>query len=132
MAEVREPGRSVRELLASWPWRPIRHCPGRFVLAGGPRRLTVEELAGEGVGVLRVTVPGLRDGVAVAFLEGGGLIAYEREDGTAVHTLNTPEGMARKLDALGIALQPPEDRPAEREIGPAGIVGINPAGRGPV
>ncbi|MGA9750579.1 MAG: hypothetical protein WBS54_02200 [Acidobacteriota bacterium] len=132
MAEVRKPGRSVRELMASWPWRPIRHCPGRFVLAGGPRRLTVEELAGEGVGVLRITVLGLRDGVAVAFLEGGGLIAYERADGTVVHTLNTAEGMARKLDALGIALRPPEGQPAEREIGPAGIGGINPAGRGRV
>ena len=113
MDEVREPGRSVRELMTSWPWRPIRGCPGRFVLAGGPRRLTVEELAGEGARVHRIAVSGLSDGVAGACLEGGGLITYEREDGTVVHTLNTLEGMARKLHALGIALRPPGEQAVE-------------------
>jgi hypothetical protein len=44
-----------------------------------------------------------RDPALVVELEGGGLISYLREDGTLMHTLNTPEGFRRKLRQLGIA-----------------------------
>jgi hypothetical protein len=47
-------------------------------------------------------VPGARDPVIVARFEDGGLISYLRADGTYVHTLNTCEGLERKLAQLGI------------------------------
>ena len=43
-----------------------------------------------------------RDPVIVAAFEDGGLISYRQADGRFLHTLNTREGFARKLDQLGI------------------------------
>jgi hypothetical protein len=45
---------------------------------------------------------GTRDTVLVARFADGGLISYLRADGTYVHTLNTCEGLERKLAQLGI------------------------------
>ena len=42
------------------------------------------------------------DSVVVVALPDGGLISYEKVDGDFVHTLNTPEGLRRKLLQLGI------------------------------
>jgi predicted methyltransferase len=51
-------------------------------------------------------VPTTRDTVIVAKFPGGGLISYLRGDGSLMHTLNTPDGLARKLRQLGIELLP--------------------------
>jgi len=91
-----------------WEWKPIRNCNGRFVLFGAPRDLSIEALAGPGVDIFRFHVKEARDTVAVVPLPGGGIISYERADGTAVHTLNDPDGFSRKLHQLGIRL--PLDR----------------------
>jgi len=40
--------------------------------------------------------------VLVASFAGGGLISYRHANGRFTHTLNTPEGLARKLLQLGI------------------------------
>jgi hypothetical protein len=45
-----------------------------------------------------------RDPILVVPLHDGGLLSYARPDGTFVHTLNTSEGLARKLSQLGIVL----------------------------
>jgi hypothetical protein len=42
--------------------------------------------------------------VLVAVLDAGGIISYEREDGSILHTLNTTSGFHRKLRQLGINL----------------------------
>jgi hypothetical protein len=47
-------------------------------------------------------VAGARDPVLVARFAEGGLISYRRADGTYVHTLNTRDGLERKLAQLGI------------------------------
>jgi hypothetical protein len=44
--------------------------------------------------------------VLVVVCEGGGLISYRKPDGSYVHTLNTKEGLNRKLDQLGLPPQP--------------------------
>ena len=90
------------ELLNSLDWRPIRHCPGRYVLHGAKSELSVEELIGDGPEVSAYRVSAARDLVLVATLDAGGLISYRREDGSLLHTLNTPEGFRRKLRQLGI------------------------------
>lgn len=88
-------------LRAAWPWRPIPDCPGRFVLATGPSRVSPGSLA-PGVPLAEHRVAGARDPVLVARFADGGLISYRRPDGTYVHTLNSREGIDRKLAQLGI------------------------------
>ena len=67
--------------------------------------MRVEELTGCELEVSTHRVSAARDLVLVATLDGGcGIISYQREDGTLLHTLNTPEGFQRKLEQLGIDL----------------------------
>lgn len=88
-------------LIAERQWRPIRNCPGRFVLVGGSD-LTPEELLGAPVTLHEFDVETARDRVVVAPFGEGGLISYRRADGTYLHTLNDAAGFARKLRELGI------------------------------
>ena len=91
------------ELMRRFTWRPIRGCPGRHVLRSGDARLSLGELLGcdaSSVHTFRSHVA--RDEVWVVPLSDGGLISYRRADGTFAHTLNTPDGFARKLAQLGI------------------------------
>ncbi len=83
-------------------WRPIPNCPGRYVLAAGPVATPPEDI-----------VPGVNDGsehvsaaakdpVIVTPFEDGGLISYRKANGMFLHTLNTREGLERKLRQLAI------------------------------
>ncbi|MGH9823467.1 MAG: hypothetical protein ACREDR_09475, partial [Blastocatellia bacterium] len=101
-------------LLNSFTWKPIRGCPGRYVLNTRGALLTPSELIS---GTHEVTVhspAAARDQVFIAKIEDGGLISYGRTDGTFVHTLNTAEGFQRKLAGLGIVLSD-EHIPTEDE-----------------
>ena len=90
-------------LQSRWSWRPIANCPGRFVFAAGPTRVSPDEIVGEKTGATSEhRVPAARDPVLVVPFDDGGLISYMRPDGSYVHTLNTREGFARKLAELGI------------------------------
>jgi hypothetical protein len=95
---------TFNQLLESWAWKPIRHCPGRFILSGAKADLCPEEIVGETVDVGVYRVDAARDIVLVVRLDQGGLISYKKEDGSFIHTLNTPEGFQRKLRQLGIDL----------------------------
>lgn len=64
--------------------------------------MPVTAIAGQEIQVTEHRSEAARDTVLVAVLAGGGLISYRRSDGSFVHTLNTPEGFARKLKQLGI------------------------------
>ena len=64
--------------------------------------LSPQELLVDEIKVKEYRVDSARDVVLVVRLEGGGLISYRREDGSFLHTLNTPEGFMRKLLQLGI------------------------------
>jgi hypothetical protein len=87
-----------------YDWRPIRGCPGRFVLAS-PQPVGFAPFGSGAPKSYRV--PKARDEVLVArFADGCGLISYRRDDGSILHTLNTAAGLARKLDELGIVLDP--------------------------
>jgi hypothetical protein len=92
----------VEELFKKWNWKPIRNCPGRYILSGEGAGLTPAEVLGEAIRVSEHKVEAARDTVMVARLDGGGLISYARADGSYIHTLNTPEGFRRKLLQLGI------------------------------
>ena len=93
---------TFNELMMSRSWGPIRNCPGRYVLRGARPDLSVDELLGAGHHTLRFDVETARDKILVTALDEGGVISYERANGTYLHTLNTAEGFRRKLLELGI------------------------------
>lgn len=92
------------ELLMQWNWKPIRNCPGRFVLVDARPDLPLEAVVGPAAELLEFHVEAARDKVVVARLDEGGLISYKRADGKYLHTLNSAEGFSRKLLQLGIVL----------------------------
>src|SRR4051812_30262536 len=94
---------SFDDLMNSRQWRPIRNCPGRFVLVDGGLSMSPAEILGPGVEISEFRVDAAKDIVLVASLDRGGMISYKRADGSFLHTLNTEEGFARKLRQLGIA-----------------------------
>jgi len=94
--------RSFEELFSAHTWIPIRGCPGRFVLRGGPSRLAPRELVGEGFELRESRVQETPDAVIAAPIENGGLISFRKGDGTYIHTLNTVAGFERKLRRLGL------------------------------
>jgi hypothetical protein len=97
------------ELLSErWRLRPIRNCPGRYVLADAPPTLGPAALLEGRVPSHSFHSPAVRDLILVAYFGPGGLISYQRADGGYLHTLNTEEGFWRKIRQLGI------DLPAER------------------
>jgi hypothetical protein len=95
---------SFDELMNTWRWKPIRNCPGRFVLSNTAINPSLIEMVGEGVEISEFHVEAAKDAVMVVRLSEGGIISYKRQDGTFLHTLNTAEGFERKLRQLGIKL----------------------------
>jgi hypothetical protein len=91
------------DLKARWDWRPIPNCPGRFVFSEGPSNISPEELALSPIHVTEHIVATAKDPVLVAIFGDGGLISYRKQNGTYLHTLNSRDGLERKLQQLGIA-----------------------------
>ena len=79
----------------------MRNCPGRYILAGEPSTLQPHDLVPD-ADLHEYRVQSAPDPVLVARFDGGGLISYKRPDGHYLHTLNTDEGLERKLQQLGI------------------------------
>jgi hypothetical protein len=90
------------ELWSRYEWKPLRNCPGRYVLKDASK-LRPEDLCENDVESLECLPAAAQDPVWVTRLKGGGLISYLKKDGNFVHTLNTEAGFARKLEQLGIA-----------------------------
>lgn len=93
------------ELILKWSWKPIRNCPGRYIICAAPPNLSPEDLLGPATDFRLFRVAAAEDAVVVARLDKGGLISYSRTDGTYLHTLNTEEGFERKLSNLGVKLE---------------------------
>jgi hypothetical protein len=64
------------ELVIQWNWKPIRNCPGRFLLVGVQPDLPPETIVGRAAELLEFHVETARDKVVIARLDGGGLISY--------------------------------------------------------
>jgi hypothetical protein len=97
-----EPEGLFEKIKSRWPWRPIPNCPGRFLFSAGPTRIRPEDIVGSDTVMTQHYVPATKDQVVVARFADGGLISYAKPDGTFVHTLNSADGFARKLQQLGI------------------------------
>ena len=89
------------EIMSRWPWRPIPNCPGRFVLDRSARAPSEIVSASTG-GMTEHVIPAAPDPVIVTEFGDGGVISYRKPDGSFIHTLNTVEGLDRKLRQLGI------------------------------
>ena len=96
---------SFDDLMRARRWKPIRNCPGRFLLVDAPASLGLEEILGPDARIREFKSDAAKDMVLVAALDKGGMISYKRADGTFLHTLNTEEGLERKLRQLGIELK---------------------------
>jgi hypothetical protein len=90
-------------LFERWTWRPIPHCPGRYVLAAGPVAIAPEEIV-TGGGASEHVIAATRDPVMVTPFDDGGLISYRKSADLFLHTLNTREGFERKLRQLGLRI----------------------------
>ena len=99
----REVSMTFERLMSAWHWISIPNCPGRFVLKDPNAPHHPTDLLGPGVDCVEHRSEQASDTVIVAQMGDGGLISYRKKDGGYVHTLNTPEGFARKLEQLGIA-----------------------------
>jgi hypothetical protein len=93
---------TFQQLWDSFDWKPIRNCPGRYVLKRAD--LSPEQLFLSGAVWREFRVAAAADPVLVAELPDGGLISYKRQDGSHIHTLNTPEGFRRKVAQLGLPI----------------------------
>lgn len=91
---------TVAEMLVTQKWKPIAHCPGRYVLAEPAPALAPEQLAEVARAPVEFRSRQARDTILVLSLEGGGLISYRRKDGSYYHTLNDEFGLRRKLAQL--------------------------------
>ena len=97
-----DPDMTFHTVWSRWPWKPISHCPGRFVLPFQEGQWSFEELLGRPCTPHDHDSPVAPDRVLVWPLIDGGLISYLKPDGRLLHTLNTQEGFIRKLTQLGI------------------------------
>ncbi|HEX5735738.1 MAG TPA: hypothetical protein VF131_23120 [Blastocatellia bacterium] len=93
------------ELMMKWICKPIRNCPGRYIIYSAPANLSPEYLLGPAAELRLFRVAATEDAVVVARLDKGGLISYSRTDGTYLHTLNTAEGFERKLSNLEVEME---------------------------
>jgi len=109
---------SLIRLFASFRWKPIPNCTGRYtcrdhalVSLKRPRDLLRD--AGIDVECLNIDeveleLPDRPDRIIVMPLDDEnrtGFITYVKDDGSSVryvHTLNTPSGFRRKLQAIGV------------------------------
>ncbi|HKV40843.1 MAG TPA: hypothetical protein VJX67_16645 [Blastocatellia bacterium] len=89
-------------LFKSCDWKPIRGCPGRYVLAGPASRTSPSQITGPTAIFHVYVVAAAKDPVIAAAISNGGVISFRRPDGFYVHTLNTQSGFERKLRQLGI------------------------------
>lgn len=87
------------ELKAKYNWKPIRHCPGRYILSTGITHLSPEQLVGKALLITEETFQTAKDPVLYCHFEGGGLISYRKKEGY-LHTLCDTDGMNRKMISL--------------------------------
>jgi hypothetical protein len=87
-------------LLAMLAWSAIPNGPGRYVLKTDRTRIPPEKLVGDGAVVRILRSPHAADPIELVMLEDGAVLSYRKPDGHYVHTLNTSDGLARKLVQL--------------------------------
>ena len=78
-----------KKIRAKYPWNPIKNCPGRYILKGGPQKIPLADLIVQHVKIIEFQTPKARDIVLVAenpvrnfkVLYGTGHMKLDREAG---------------------------------------------------
>ncbi len=89
------------EIYGRFPWKEIHSCPGRYILTGN-KQFSIIEILGEETETYLYNSDNTKDPFYLIEFTGGGLISYLKEGGRLIHTLNTSDGLLRKLDDLNI------------------------------
>lgn len=92
---------TVKNILEQYLSKPIKGCPGRFMLLDKDLRMPAN-LVGDDAPVKTYRRKEIPDKIYICSLSDGGLISYQKADGTFVHTVNNPDGFQKKLAMLGI------------------------------
>lgn len=101
MSEERKDLTKFEKAFKTGNWKPIRNCPGRFLLIGGRSEINIENLSESRNPVVEISTEIVPDKVLIMeFEDGGGIISFVKDAGKFIHTLNTKEGFKRKLDQL--------------------------------
>lgn len=105
-------GMLLQKLWDSGRWRQLKNCPGRYVSRDkGNASLQPLELLRRSIGArverwIAVCANIEKEGkdriTVVRFVDGGGLLTYNKGEGVFVHTLNTESGLCRKLIAMQV------------------------------
>ena len=100
---------SFNHLFHLYSWKEIPHCPGRYLLSTQDNRrletVTPTAMLNNQLTVQIFVSEVCRDRVHVGKFSDGGLLSYEKSDGTFIHTLNNLSGLARKMNHLNISFQ---------------------------
>lgn len=96
------------KLFQLYSWKEIAHCPGRYVLRKKDNErlkfITPKDLLNHQIPIDVFNSEMCHDQIQIGRFVDGGLLSYEKSDGTFVHTLNNPEGLKRKINHLRINL----------------------------
>ncbi len=92
---------TAQDLMTRYRWEQMSNDRGRFVLAAGQGSIATDELLGPDADVRRLASVAGKDVIVLARFEEGGLISYERPDGSVVHTLNTERAFKLKVWEMG-------------------------------
>ncbi|UJR32425.1 hypothetical protein I4U23_019887 [Adineta vaga] len=97
---------SFDKLFKLYSWKEIKNCPGRYLLnkEDNQRLHTVlpNEFLNNQTSIHIFTSEMCPDRIHIGKFINGGLLSYEKSDGTYVHTLNNSSGLTRKMNHLNI------------------------------
>lgn len=95
-------------LMKKYSWKEIENCPGRYLLIKDDhqhlRFVTPKSFLNDRIDIEIFISDICRDRVHIGQFIDGGLLSYEKSDGTFVHTLNNSTGLQRKINHLKINL----------------------------
>lgn len=98
------------KLFNLYSWIEIKNCPGRYLLTKADnqrlRLIPPNEFLNNKITIQIFSSQICPDPIHIGKFSDGGLLSYEKSDGTFVHTLNNTSGLNRKINHLNIDLLP--------------------------
>ncbi|WP_417384726.1 hypothetical protein [Gimesia sp.] len=102
----------IEDLLKRFQWEQIPDTNGRFTLNKSEPSRSVQELVNsEEIEIKQYPSAHQQEQIFVVELEDGGLVSYQRKDGSLIHTLNSLNMFKRKQWELGIISYSPRGVP---------------------
>jgi len=97
------------KLFNLYSWKEIANCPGRYLLDKDDNQrlksIPPTVILENQIPIEQFSSDICRDRVHIGKFIDGGLLSYEKSDGSFVHTLNNSSGLQRKMNHLNIHSQ---------------------------